>query len=44
MNSATPVLAPNFSEIVQLIESARHRTTQAVNVALIDLYWHALFE
>jgi predicted nuclease of restriction endonuclease-like (RecB) superfamily len=39
MNSAPLVLAPDFSEIVQLIESARQRATQAVNVALIDLYW-----
>jgi predicted nuclease of restriction endonuclease-like (RecB) superfamily len=28
-----------FSEIVQLIETARQRALQAVNSALIDLYW-----
>jgi predicted nuclease of restriction endonuclease-like (RecB) superfamily len=28
-----------FSEIVRLIEESRHRALQAVNSALIDLYW-----
>jgi len=28
-----------FSEVVQLIAAARERTFQAVNTALIDLYW-----
>jgi len=35
--SASP--AADFDEIVRLIEAARQRATQAVNVALIDLYW-----
>lgn len=30
----------DFTEITQLIVSARQRTVQAVNTALIDLYWH----
>ena len=30
---------PDFAEITQLIESARQRAYQAVNTALIDLYW-----
>jgi hypothetical protein len=28
-----------FTEIVWLIEASRHRALQAVNSALIDLYW-----
>lgn len=31
--------APDFAEISRLIESARQRAYQAVNTALIDLYW-----
>lgn len=30
---------PDFAEITQLIESARQRAYQAVNTALIELYW-----
>lgn len=30
---------PDFAEISRLIESARQRAYQAVNTALIDLYW-----
>jgi DUF1016 N-terminal domain len=30
---------PLFSEVVHLIQSARQRAFQAVNTALIDLYW-----
>ena len=30
---------PSFSEVVHLIQSARQRAFQAVNTALIDLYW-----
>jgi predicted nuclease of restriction endonuclease-like (RecB) superfamily len=30
---------PEFGEIVQLIESARQKSYQAVNTQLIDLYW-----
>ena len=32
-------LANDFSEITQLIAAARQRAVQAVNTALIDLYW-----
>ena len=35
--STTPT--PDFAEITRLIESARQRAYQAVNTALIDLYW-----
>ncbi len=30
---------PSFNEVVHLIQSARQRAFQAVNTALIDLYW-----
>ncbi len=30
---------PDFNEITQLIHAARQRAVQAVNVALIELYW-----
>ena len=30
---------PDFAEITRLIDSARQRAYQAVNTALIDLYW-----
>jgi predicted nuclease of restriction endonuclease-like (RecB) superfamily len=30
---------PSFSEVVYLIQNARQRAFQAVNTALIDLYW-----
>ena len=36
---AAPVEDPGFAEIVRLIESSRHQALQAVNTALIDLYW-----
>lgn len=35
---ATPLDA-SFAEVVALIQDARHRTWQAVNTGLIDLYW-----
>ena len=38
MNQTSPVTS-DFTEINQLIVSARQRTVQAVNTALIDLYW-----
>jgi predicted nuclease of restriction endonuclease-like (RecB) superfamily len=34
-----PIPAPDFREILDLIASARQRAYQAVNTALIDLYW-----
>jgi predicted nuclease of restriction endonuclease-like (RecB) superfamily len=34
-----PTPAPDFREILDLIASARQRAYQAVNTALIDLYW-----
>lgn len=37
MPDQTP--AASFSEVIKLIESARQKTFQAVNTALIDLYW-----
>ena len=30
---------PDFNEITQLIHAARQRAVQAVNTALIELYW-----
>lgn len=33
------VADPSFAEVVQLITQARQRAVQAVNTALIDLYW-----
>ncbi len=38
-STATPVAESGFDEIAGLIATARHRTFQAVNSALIDLYW-----
>jgi len=38
MNQTSPVTS-DFTEITQLIVSARQRAVQAVNTALIDLYW-----
>jgi predicted nuclease of restriction endonuclease-like (RecB) superfamily len=35
----SPTNAPDFAEISRLIESARQRAYQAVNTALIELYW-----
>ena len=35
----TSSLEPSFAEVVQLITQARQRAVQAVNTALIDLYW-----
>lgn len=37
--SHLPTPAPDFREILDLIASARQRAYQAVNTALIDLYW-----
>lgn len=37
MKPLTP--PPDFAEITRLIDSARQRAYQAVNTALIDLYW-----
>lgn len=37
MNTLTP--PPDFAEITRLIASARQNAYQAVNTALIDLYW-----
>ncbi len=37
--SDLPTPAPDFREILDLIASARQRAYQAVNTALIDLYW-----
>jgi len=39
VNSLSMSQTVEFNEIVQLIEAARQRATQAVNVTLIDLYW-----
>ncbi|PUE08851.1 hypothetical protein B9Z51_07895 [Limnohabitans sp. T6-5] len=40
MSDLTPTTkTPDFAEITQLIESARQRAYQAVNIALIELYW-----
>lgn len=41
MSALTPVkpATPDFTEITQLIGAARQRAYQAVNTALIDLYW-----
>ena len=39
MTSNPPVAKPDFSDVVRLIASARQGAVQAVNVALIDLYW-----
>jgi len=30
---------PDFNEITQLIAAAKQRAVQAVNIALIELYW-----
>ncbi|WP_234085969.1 YhcG family protein [Azonexus sp. R2A61] len=38
MSDLTPA-TPDFAEITRLIASARQRAYQAVNTALIDLYW-----
>lgn len=38
MNQTFPVTS-DFTEVTQLIVSARQRAVQAVNTALIDLYW-----
>lgn len=38
MSGLTPA-TPDFAEITRLIASARQRAYQAVNTALIDLYW-----
>ena len=36
---ATPPLDSGFTEVIQLIATARQRALQAVNTTLIDLYW-----
>ena len=36
---ATPAGEPGFDAIIDLIQSAKQRALQAVNVTLIDLYW-----
>ena len=36
---ATPPLDRGFTEVIQLIATARQRALQAVNTTLIDLYW-----
>ena len=37
--AASPLTDEGFDAIVRLIDAARHRAYQAVNTALIDLYW-----
>lgn len=37
--ATTPAVDPSFATIVGLIAAARQRAYQAVNTALIDLYW-----
>lgn len=37
--NALPTPSPDFHEILDLIAAARQRAYQAVNTALIDLYW-----
>lgn len=41
MSKSTPdqIPAASFNEVIKLIESARQKSFQAVNTALIDLYW-----
>lgn len=36
---ATPLAEPSFLETVEMIQEARRQAFQAVNTALIDLYW-----
>lgn len=33
-------MSHEFDEVFHLIESARHRASQAVNLEWIDLYWN----
>ena len=42
MNKTTPdqAAAVSFREVTNLIEAARQKAFQAINTALIDLYWH----
>ncbi len=35
----TPAASPTFTDIVQLIASAKHRAIAAVNTSLIELHW-----
>jgi hypothetical protein len=35
----SPAVQDDFSEIAELIEIARQKSYQAVNTALIELYW-----
>lgn len=37
--SALPVPQPDFTEVVALIAASKERTLQAVNTALVELYW-----
>ena len=41
MSKTTPDQIPvvSFSEVTNLIEAARQKAFQAINTALIDLYW-----
>src|SRR5690606_20032021 len=40
MSNLTPTTkTPDFAEITRLIESARKQAYQAINTALIELYW-----
>lgn len=36
---STPINAPDFAEIVRLIDTARQQAYRAVNTTLIELYW-----
>lgn len=38
--TAAETISLEFDEVLRLIETARHRTFQAVNVAMIELYWN----
>jgi predicted nuclease of restriction endonuclease-like (RecB) superfamily len=40
MNKQAVPFDHNFAEVLKLIETARQHAYQAVNTALIDLYWH----
>lgn len=39
VSSSERASLPGFEEVLHLIEAARHRAYQAVNVAMIELYW-----
>ena len=38
--SSGTTISPEFDEVLQFIEAARHRAFLAVNVELMDLYWN----